>query len=138
MNIAIIGSRSFHNYELVKSTVNDYVHQNTIKIHCIVSGGAKGADTLAQKFALEYQLDMIVYKPDWKRFGKRAGFIRNTEIIENSDVVIAFWDGSSNGTKDSITKAKQKNKIVIVIIVSDQGLSTKLQYYDYQIDENTN
>ena len=82
----------------------------------IVSGGAKGADTLAEKFALENHLEMIVFKPDWKKFGKRAGFLRNTIIIENATIVFAFWDGKSNGTKDSIDKAEKLNKKVIVTI----------------------
>jgi len=114
MKIAIIGSRTFLDYELLSDTIKKYLSENNLIIKSVVSGGAKGADTLAEKFALENTIEMIVFKPDWKRFGKRAGFMRNTLIIENSDVVFAFWDGKSSGTKDSIEKAKSLNKKVII------------------------
>src|SRR5690606_22296767 len=114
MKIAIIGSRTFLDYELLSDTIKNYLSENNLIIKSVVSGGAKGADTLAEKFALENTIEMIVFKPDWKRFGKRAGFMRNTLIIENSDVVFAFWDGKSSGTKDSIEKAKSLNKKVII------------------------
>ncbi len=114
MKIAIIGSRTFLDYELLSDTIKNYLSENNLIIKSVVSGGAKGADTLAEKFALENTIEMIVFKPDWKRFGKRAGFMRNTLIIENSDIVFAFWDGKSSGTKDSIEKAKSLNKKVII------------------------
>ena len=122
MNIAIIGSRTFDNYELMKSTVNNYVNQNDVEINCVVSGGAKGADTLAEKFANEYDLETIVYKPDWGRLGRGAALARNTQIIDHSDIVFAFWNGTSTGTKDSITKAHKKNKIVVMVMVDEETL----------------
>lgn len=114
MNIAIIGSRNFTDFELLSSTILSYLSENELTATSVVSGGAKGADTLAEKFALENHLKITVFKPDWKQFGKRAGFIRNTLIIENSDIVFAFWDGISNGTKDSIDKAEKLGKEVVV------------------------
>lgn len=116
MNIAIIGSRNFTDYELMSSTILSYFIENELNKITIVSGGAKGADTLAEKFAMENHLEITVFKPDWKKFGKRAGFLRNTIIIENSDIVFAFWDSISNGTKDSIEKAEKLNKKVILNI----------------------
>lgn len=110
MKLAIIGSRGFTDYDFLKKNVTHFLKRNSLVCTHIVSRGAKGADTLASQYATEQQLEMIVFKPDWKRFGKRAGFIRNTTIIENADVVIAFWDGSSNGTKDAIMKAIALNK----------------------------
>lgn len=114
MKLAIIGSRDFNDYDFLKKSVSDFLKRHSLTCTHIVSGGAKGADTLAYRFALEHQLEMIVFKPDWKRFGKRAGFMRNTDIIENSDMVLAFWDGTSPGTKDSIDKALKLNKKVII------------------------
>lgn len=116
MNIAIIGSRNFTDFELLSSTILNYLFENKLTVTSVVSGGAKGADSLAEKFALENYLKMTVFKPDWKQFGKRAGFIRNTLIIENCDIVFAFWDGKSNGTKDSIDKAEKLGKKVIIIL----------------------
>lgn len=122
MNIAIIGSRTFSDYELLSTTVKDYLSEKNLIVKSVISGGAKGADTLAEKFALENTIEMIVFKPDWKRFGKRAGFMRNTLIVENSDVVFAFWDGQSSGTKDSITKAEKLEKKVIIKIYNQNIL----------------
>ncbi|PJR03140.1 DUF2493 domain-containing protein [Avrilella dinanensis] len=110
MKLAIIGSRGFTDYDFLKKSVSDFLKRNSLVCTHIVSGGAKGADTLASQYAMEHQLEMIVFKPDWKQYGKRAGFIRNTTIIENADVVIAFWDGNSSGTKDAIMKAIALNK----------------------------
>lgn len=116
MNIAIIGSRTFSNYELLSVIIKNFLSENNIKVNSIISGGAKGADSLAEQFALENNLEMIIFKPDWKKFGKKAGIIRNTIIIDNSDTVFAFWDGKSSGTKDAINKAEKLGKKVITIL----------------------
>lgn len=118
MKLAIVGSRDFSDYNFLKQNVLQLIEIHSFKFTHIVSGGAKGADTLGHRFAIEHQLEMIVFKPDWKRFGKRAGYIRNSDIIENSDIVIAFWDGKSKGTKDSIDKALKLNKEVIIKQIS--------------------
>lgn len=109
INLGIVGSRSFQDYELLKK------HVDPTNIAAIVSGGARGADTLAEKFAAEHSLPMIIYKPDYANHGRAAPFVRNSAIIEASDAVIAFWDGSSAGTLDSIKKAKKMGKPVTVI-----------------------
>jgi hypothetical protein len=97
MRIGIIGSREFNDYELVKSVMSDY--QN---VEVIVSGGARGADTLGERWASENGVKTLIFKPDWDKYGKSAGFIRNKDIVRNSDLIIAFWDGQSKGTKSSI------------------------------------
>ena len=111
MNIAIIGSRGFSNYELVKTTLEKY------EAKLIVSGGAKGADTLGERWALENGIPTKIFLPDWEKQGKSAGYIRNKDIIANSDIVIAFWDGISKGTKHSIDIATNAGKQLIVIRV---------------------
>lgn len=109
IKLAIVGSRSFNDYEMLKK------HVDPTNIVAIVSGGARGADTLAEQFAREHNLQMIVFKPDYVTHGRAAAFIRNSAIIEASDAVIAFWDGSSTGTLDSIKKARKMGKPVNVI-----------------------
>ena len=109
MRIAVIGSRTFNNYEVVKDILD-----SISPITLIVSGGAMGADTLGARYARENGIDIIVYKPDWT-LGRGAGFIRNTSIINDADMVVAFWDGKSRGTLDSITKAEKQGKKVLVI-----------------------
>ena len=75
----------------------------------IISGGARGADTLAERYAKEANYKLEVFKADWTKHGKQAGFIRNGYIITAADAVVAFWDGTSRGTLDTINKAKALN-----------------------------
>jgi hypothetical protein len=82
----------------------------------IVSGGAKGADSLAEIYAEKYQLPLIVFKPDWQKYGRGAGIVRNREIIEAADMVVAFWDGSSKGTASSLKFAKSKGILIQTVI----------------------
>jgi predicted Rossmann fold nucleotide-binding protein DprA/Smf involved in DNA uptake len=112
MKLAVIGSRNFNDYEQLKKEINNLSFSKDINE--IISGGARGADSLAEKYANEYRIKLTVFKPDWN-IGKHAGFLRNTQIIESSDAVIAFWDGQSKGTLDSLNKAKKLNKIVVII-----------------------
>jgi hypothetical protein len=101
--VAIIGSRDFVDYKVLSKTINDC--HKIIAITHIISGGAKGADSLGARWAKENNVELIEYLPDWDRYGKSAGFKRNTTIIESADFVIAFWDMKSKGTADSIRKA---------------------------------
>ena len=109
MKVAVIGSRGFDNYETVKNILSKF------KITLLVSGGAIGADTLGERYAKENNIETKIFLPDWKKHGKIAGFLRNTDIIENADLVIAFWDQKSKGTKDSIDKANKLNKEILII-----------------------
>lgn len=108
MKYAVIGSRTFDNYELMRTELDKY------DITVVVSGGAKGADKLSEQYASERNLKTEIYKPDWS-LGKHAGFLRNKTIVDNSDVVVAFWDGASKGTKNSIDYATKTGKDVIII-----------------------
>lgn len=109
MKIAVIGSRTFNNYELVEKVLDSFPN-----IDLIVSGGAKGADYLGEKYAYFHNIKKLIFKPEWDKYGKKAGIIRNKDIIDNADIIIAFWDGKSTGTKHSIEYAKKKNKKLII------------------------
>jgi hypothetical protein len=109
MKVAVIGSRGFDDYELVKTALSP------LTIILLVSGGAKGADSLGERYAKENNIETLIFKPDWEKHGKAAGMIRNTDIVNNADTIIAFWDGESKGTKDSITKAEKLGKNTIII-----------------------
>ena len=109
MKVAVIGSRGFDDYEMVKNTLT------LLEITLLVSGGAKGADSLGERYAKENNIEILIFKPDWEKHGKAAGMIRNTDIVNNADTIIAFWDGESKGTKDSITKAEKLGKPTIII-----------------------
>ena len=114
MNVAVVGSRKFNDYdslcEVLFSSVNPL--EDTI-----VSGGAKGADILAEQFADENNIPKKVFLADWNKYGKGAGFIRNSQIIEEADYVIAFWDGISKGTLDTINKAKKNNVELLIVSI---------------------
>jgi hypothetical protein len=109
MKVAVIGSRDFNDYEEVKQTLS------TIKITLLVSGGAKGADSLGERYAKEHNIETKIFLPDWEKYGKKAGFLRNTDIINEAELIIAFWDGQSKGTKDSIDKAFKSEKKILII-----------------------
>lgn len=110
MRLAIVGSRTFDDWELFKREVNKVKTKEEI-----VSGGARGADHFAEVYANEYNLSIKVFKADWDRYGKKAGFKRNKLIEEYSDMCIAFWDGKSRGTAHTISLFKKGNKEIKVI-----------------------
>jgi nucleoside 2-deoxyribosyltransferase len=88
----------------------------------IISGGAKGVDTLAEQYSSEHHLvKPMVILPDWKRYNRGAGAVRNREIVDNSDFVIAIWDGKSKGTLISINYAKKQNKPIYVWCISEDN-----------------
>jgi hypothetical protein len=119
--LAIVGSRGLH---ISKGDIRRYVKQLEdafyIKVTKVVSGGARGIDHCAELYAKQYRKKLEVYKPDWDKYGKRAGFIRNELIINNADYVLAFWNGESKGTLDSIRKAHKLKKLAIVYILNDE------------------
>jgi hypothetical protein len=111
MKIAIIGSRDFNNYKLVIETLESYKS----KISLVVSGAAKGADSLGEKWAIDNNIQTLIFPADWEKHGKRAGFIRNEDIIKNCDGVIAFWNGESKGTAHSLSLAEKYKKPVKIV-----------------------
>lgn len=92
-----------------------FLLKNKLPNVVIISGGAKGVDTLAEQFAKEFNLKNEIFEADWERFGRSAGPRRNEEMVKVADGVIAFWDYKSKGTKTTITfseKYKVDCKIV--------------------------
>jgi hypothetical protein len=109
MNVGVIGGRDFDDYELMKKTLKLF------PITRVISGGAGGADTLAEQYATEHNIPKKIFHAQWDLFGKKAGFLRNTTIVENSELIIAFWDGRSRGTRDSIGKANKLKKSTFIV-----------------------
>lgn len=119
MKIGIVGSRWFQNEEFVDSIVAELERTmlSSDKIQ-IVSGGASGVDTSAYKAALHHNLQYIHKPPDYTKYkGARALFERNTEIVQESDLIVAIWDRKSKGTKDTVNKALNMGKDHIIINV---------------------
>ena len=113
LRLAVIGSRTFNDYEWMCEVLSKYT------IDVVVSGGAAGADSLAARYANDNGITLVEYIPDWKTQGKKAGFIRNTEIILNCDRVVAFWDFKSNGTRDSIKKAELYERPIEIVNINN-------------------
>ena len=80
----------------------------------IVSGGAKGIDTCARNYALAHGLKLTEFLPEYDKYGRGAPLRRNITIIEYADLVLAFWDGKSRGTKFVIDNCKKRNIPVVV------------------------
>jgi hypothetical protein len=113
MRLAVVGSRSFNNYELLKFKL-DTIH-SVKPITLIISGGAIGADSLGERWARENRIEILIFLPEWDKYGKSAGYKRNVQIVESADAVIAFWDGESKGTQHTINIAKEKLKPTAII-----------------------
>jgi len=109
MRLAVVGSRAFSDPTEVYRMLDFY------KPTVIVSGGACGVDSIAEQWAEEHEVSALIFKPNWKLYGKRAGAIRNAEIVSACEWLIAFWDGKSKGTKISIDLAKKKGKLLDII-----------------------
>jgi len=125
MKVAVIGSRTFNDYKRLKRILDLY------PISKIISGNASGADTLGEKYADKKGIKKDIYPAKWddlttepciiktNKYGKQynalAGHNRNTDIINNCDMIIAFWDKKSKGTKDSLDKAQAQKKTTLIV-----------------------
>lgn len=99
---AIVGSRTFNDYDKLCSVLDWIKSYMGYSFDVIISGGAKGADSLAEQYAKDNNITLSVHPANWKKYGKRAGFLRNKEIIKNTEICVAFWNGISKGTADDI------------------------------------
>jgi len=108
MKVAVIGSRG-----IAVQNLGDYLPSECTEI---VSGGAKGVDTSAKKYAEAHGIKLTEFLPDYSKYGRGAPLRRNLEIIAYSDTVLAFWDGKSKGTKYVIDNCKNLGKPVRIIL----------------------
>jgi hypothetical protein len=113
MKVIIAGGRDFYDYKKLKSACS-YFLKNEPNAE-IVSGAANGADKLGERYAREHGLRISSHPADWDRYKKSAGYIRNKEMAEYADALIAFWDGKSKGTKHMIDLAREHGLKVRVI-----------------------
>ena len=121
MKIAIVGSRNFSCPNFVKEKVNNLCENlgRMEKPLTIISGGAKGVDSWAEEIAKNWEglgVEVKVFSADWDKYGKRAGAIRNQQIVDESTNVLAFWDGKSKGTKITIDMAVKSGKPVNIYV----------------------
>ncbi len=107
MKIAVIGSRG-----LRVENLENYLPKNVTEI---VSGGARGIDTDAETFAKCNNIKITVFLPEYDRYGRGAPIVRNKQIVDYADEVIAFWNGKSKGTLSVIKYCEKQNKKITVI-----------------------
>lgn len=123
LRIIIAGSREFTDYNMLKrEALNILKHMGRPKESIkIISGCARGADALGERFAKEFGLKVKRFPADWNGLGKRAGYVRNAEMAkyavqeDNDGMLIAFWDGQSKGTKHMIDLAYKYGLEVYVV-----------------------
>ena len=109
MKTAVIGSRNLTVPDLEK-----YIPEGTDEI---VSGGARGVDASAREYANAHGIKLTEFLPDYKRYNRGAPLKRNLQIIEYADIVLAFWDGKSHGTKFVIDRCRETGAEVRVYII---------------------
>ena len=115
ITIAVVGSREACDYAFVEAKLLRKLEQymsGGLTIKQFVSGEAPGVDAMVVDFCAKHKFNYRGIPADWDTHGKAAGFLRNSDIVAAADVVIAFWDRKSKGTKDSIDKALASRKIL--------------------------
>lgn len=117
MRVVIAGSRSITSISILK----DAIFCSDFSISEVVSGGARGPDSLGEAWASENGIPVSRKLPDWGRFGRAAGMYRNAEMAEYCDAAIILWDGESRGTLDMIDKMRRASKPVEVWMEDDDG-----------------
>lgn len=114
VSVLVAGSRSIAAFDLAPYIPSD--------CGLIISGGTKGIDTVAERYAAAHGIESRVFRPDYARFGKAAPLKRNDEMVEQADMVLSIWDGKSRGTKHTIDYAEKLSKPVRTVTVTiDRG-----------------
>lgn len=112
--VIIAGGRNFADYNLLKKRCDFYLQKINYPIE-IVCGMARGADLLGKKYGDDNKYNVVEFPANWNKYGKSAGYIRNSEMANYADALIAFWDGKSNGTNHMINIAKEKKLFVKIV-----------------------
>ncbi len=113
--MTITGSRNYADYAQLVKECDLFIEQFKLERVIVVSGGAKGADTLAERYARERQYAFELFKPDWFRYGNTAGMRRNNDMARVATHGVMFWNGYSKGTKHMITLMRRLRRVVRVV-----------------------
>jgi hypothetical protein len=116
IKLIVAGSRTFADYSLLKQKLDFYLQAYLPSGDVeIVSGKARGADTLGERYAREHHLPLKQFPADWERFGRAAGYRRNEMMVSYATHCICFWDGISKGTAHAISLAKRQGLVLRVV-----------------------
>jgi hypothetical protein len=113
--IIVAGSRTFADYELLDRKLTYFLQRLTPDDTAIVSGTAKGADQMGEHWAWQRRFEVLRFPAQWDVHGRRAGYIRNEEMLKVGTHLVAFWDGQSRGTAHMIDTARKKGFKVVVV-----------------------
>jgi hypothetical protein len=115
VKLAVIGSRSFDDYDYFKSVIKQEFEEKPIEI--IISSETEGTGKLGQRFAVENNIPKKVIYSEWAKYGNNASIMQIIDIVKTSDTVLAFWDGQNKETKQSIDQAIRFDKDIIVKLI---------------------
>ena len=119
--VIIAGTRDFSDYQLLRDKCDAILSAKRQDSNIIIiSGTARGADRLGERYARERGYEIRQFPADWLNDEKKAGPIRNAKMADNADALIAFWDGQSRGTKNMIETAKRKGLAIRIINLSNE------------------
>lgn len=120
VRVIIAGSRTITDLSLIQIAVDE----SGFQISEVVCGGARGVDNLGRKWAGNgNRLPVKLFPADWNTYGKRAGYLRNAQMADYADALIAVWDGKSRGTRHMIDIARSKGLAVYIKTIGEQGVS---------------
>ncbi len=114
MKVIIAGGRTFADRDLLFDKC-DEINKDCMDVTEVVSGKARGADTLGEEWAKHRHLPVSEFPANWSKYNKAAGYIRNQKMAEHAEGLIAFWDGESKGTKHMIELAEKEGLAVYVV-----------------------
>lgn len=125
MKYIIAGSRSLSNlpFEIFEKEILNLIEEQSLQISEVVSGTAIGPDVMGEKFAEKNKIPITRFTPDWKKFGKKAGILRNIEMSKYADVLICVWDGKSKGSRHMIDVMEKEKKPVYIIEIKNDAQS---------------
>ena len=113
LKVIIAGGRDFTDTQYAADSLVKLVEENKLPdIFTVISGNARGADKVGEYLAELWDLPLEIYPANWDKHGKSAGYIRNKQMADTADVLVAFWDGKSRGTMHMINIMKQQHKPV--------------------------
>ena len=122
VKIAVVGSREYQHLDHVRRFVREEMHRGDI----LISGGALGVDQAAESEAIKRGIQLMIFHPDYGRYPRNATLVRNQEIAEACDLLIAFWDGISTGTSHAVRCARRLNKPVTVVRETDYEFAQRI------------
>lgn len=123
--LIVTGDAEFNDYPLLRKNCDNYIRKNVINGENIVimsAGNEEGADNLGERYARERGYTIRRFKPNWDRFGKNARFIRNREMIKDSDGFIAFTSpySSNSGITGSFINDARINRLNVRVVREEE------------------